>query len=296
MDHKAFIASLSPDALARLNRTEDAAGIWHLAVHFGLIGGLGAWIALGGPLWWALLVPQGIAICFLFTLEHEATHKTPFRSAWLNEWVGRICGLLIVQPFEWFRYFHLAHHRHTNIPGKDPELLAGAKPDGWRAYLWHVSGLPFWRAMIGQTLRNAAGADPGDYVPERARSRVRKEARVMLAFYAVALASPAVSAVLFWVWILPALLGQPFLRLYLLAEHGRCAFVADMFQNTRTTYTNRIVRFLAWNMPYHTEHHALPQVPYHRLPELHRMMQGHHGVTSEGYLAFNRDYTRDFRV
>lgn len=49
-------------------------------------------------------------------------------------------------------------------------------------------------------------------------------------------------------------------------------------------------------MPYHTEHHALPQVPFHRLPELHGMMQGHHGVTSEGYATFNRDYTRGFRV
>ncbi|MDD9726618.1 fatty acid desaturase family protein [Roseovarius sp. SK2] len=295
MDHREFIAALPRDKLAGLAEAENAPGLFRLALHFGLIVLFGVWIGLGGPLWWALLIPQGIAICFLFTLEHEATHKTPFRTLWLNEWVGRVCGLLIVQPFEWFRYFHLAHHRHTNIPGKDPELLAGAKPESWRAYVWHVTGLPFWWAMIGQTLRNAVGGDPGDYVPERARPRVVREARVMLTIYALAFSSLPVTPVLFWAWIFPALLGQPFLRLYLLAEHGRCAFVADMFRNTRTTYTNRLVRFLAWNMPYHTEHHALPQVPFHRLPELHGMMQGHHGVTSEGYAAFNRDYTSGFR-
>ncbi|QFT82883.1 Delta(12)-fatty-acid desaturase [Roseovarius sp. THAF27] len=295
MDHREFIATLPRDVLAGLTEAENAPGVFRLAVHFGLIGLFGVWIGLGWPLWGALLIPQGIAICFLFTLEHEATHKTPFRSPWLNEAVGRVCGLLIVQPFEWFRYFHLAHHRHTNIPGEDPELLAGAKPEGWRAYLWHVTGLPFWAAMLTRTLRNAAGVDPGDYVPERARPRLVREARAMLALYAVALASLVVTPLLFWAWILPALLGQPFLRLYLLAEHGRCAFVADMFRNTRTTHTNRIVRFLAWNMPYHTEHHALPQVPFHRLPELHGMMQGHHGVVSDGYVEFTREYAATLR-
>jgi len=92
-----------------------------------------------------------------------------------------------------------------------------------------------------------------------------------------------------WVWLLPCLLGQPFLRLYLMAEHGRCAFSANIFENTRTTLTNRIIRFLAWNMPYHTEHHALPQVPFHNLPALHAEMQGHHRVLARGYLRVTRE-------
>ena len=96
----------------------------------------------------------------------------------------------------------------------------------------------------------------------------------------MALTGLAIWPVLFWVWILPCLPGQPVLRLYLLAEHGRCPFVADMLKNTRTTFTNRIVRFLAWNMPYHVEHHTLPQVPFHRLPDLHDRMQPHLKVTA----------------
>ena len=295
MDHKIFVASLSSDRLASLNETADAPGLRHLAGHAGLIVFLGLWIAQGWILWPLAMVAQGIALCFLFTLQHEATHKTPFRTPWLNEWVGRAAGLLIVQPFEWFRYFHLAHHRHTNIPGKDPELMAGAKPETWPAYLRHVSGLPYWRAMAGVVVNNALGRDPGDYVPARARVRVQAEARWMLAAYALAGLWLMASPLLLWVWILPGLLGQPFLRLYLLAEHGRCPFVADMLQNTRTTLTNRIVRFLAWNMPYHIEHHTLPQVPFHKLPDLHRDMQGHHGVLENGYAAFTADYARHLR-
>lgn len=295
MDHKAFIATLPRETLAALNETRDAPGLWHLAGHFGLIFLFGLWIARGWLGWPLILLVQGVTICFLFTLEHEATHKTPFKTLWINEWVGRITGLMILQPFEWFRYFHLAHHRHTNDPNKDPELLAGAKPETRTAYICHVSGLPFWWAMARIVINNALGKNSGDYIPERARIRVRSEARIMLAIYAVAALSLIFSPLLFWVWMLPCLLGQPFLRLYLLAEHGRCAFVANMLENTRTTLTNRIVRFLAWNMPYHIEHHSLPQVPFHQLPELHRHMRGYHGVLTDGYHRFTSDYMTGLR-
>jgi fatty acid desaturase len=63
-----------------------------------------------------------------------------------------------------------------------------------------------------------------------------------------------------------------------------------MFQNTRTTFTNRLVRLLAWNMPYHVEHHVWPAVPFHRLPEVHALMKDVLRVTSDGYAAFSREY------
>lgn len=290
MDHREFAATIAKEELDALNETADAPGLVHLAGHLALICGFGVWIAFGWPLWQVVLVAQGITICFLFTLEHEATHKTPFRTLCLNEWVGRFCGLMILLPFTWFRYFHLAHHRYTNIPGKDPELEAGAKPETWAEYLRFVSGLPYWWGMAQQTLGNALGRDPGRYIPSHAKARVVVEARWMLVVYALALGSLIFKPVLFWVWVVPCFVGQPFLRLYLLAEHGRCAFVANMFENTRTTYTNRIIRFLAWNMPYHVEHHSLPQVPFHKLPELHGRMVGHHRVTSNGYAEFTAGY------
>ncbi len=116
------MAGLSPEVKAALTARSDAAGLGHLAGHLGAIVLCGALIAAGVPGWWVLLPVQGVLVIFLFTLEHEATHKTPFASEPLNEWVGRACGFLILLPFGWFRYFHLAHHRWTNIAGRDPEL------------------------------------------------------------------------------------------------------------------------------------------------------------------------------
>ncbi|KMW56841.1 putative hydrocarbon oxygenase MocD [Candidatus Rhodobacter oscarellae] len=292
MDHKDVIAALPRQDLARLTQRQNRAGLWHLAGHLGLIVIVGAGIALRVPLWPLLLPLQGVLIVFLFTLEHEATHKTPFASGWLNEAVGHLSGLLILLPFTWFRYFHLAHHKYTNDPERDPELLAGGHPKTRAAYLWHVSGLPYWAGTARVLVVNALGRAGGSYLPQRALPRVAWEARAYLAVYAAAALSLAVSPLLFWVWLLPALLGQPALRLYLLAEHGRCAHVADMLSNTRTTFTNRVVRFLAWNMPYHIEHHAVPNVPFHRLPELHAHMAPHLKETAPGYRAFTRDYVQ----
>ncbi len=289
MDHIQFVASLPTEEKLRLTTLSNAKGLWHLAGHLGLIAILGGLIAAEVPGWPLLLLPQGIALIFLFTLEHECTHRTPFATPALNNLVGRACGFVLLLPFEWFRYFHLAHHRWTNLAGKDPELDS-PKPETGRQWLWHVSGLPYWGGMAKLTCALALGGGKAPYLPAPALPRIRAEARLLLAGYALVAASLLVSPLLVWLWLLPVLLGQPFLRLYLLAEHGDCPRVANMLENTRTTFTTALVRFLAWNMPYHVEHHSYPAVPFHGLPRLHGLIKDHLKVTADGYLAFSKAY------
>lgn len=288
-DHRTFLAALPAADKAALTGTSNGAGLIHLAGHAGLILAIGALIAARVPYWQLLLPVQGVLLIFLFTLEHECTHRTPFRSPALNDWAGRVCGVLILLPFAWFRAFHLAHHRFTNLPGKDPELES-PKPETWAGWLIHVSGLPAWRDTIRLLIRLGLGRERAAYLPGRALPRMEREARIMLVLYAVAALSLVWSPVLIWIWLVPVVLGQPALRIYLLAEHGDCPRVANMFENTRTTFTTRAMRFLAWNMPYHVEHHVLPTVPFHRLPDLHRLIRDELKVTADGYAAFTRDY------
>jgi len=284
MDHRQIIAALSPADRAFLTETADAPGLRHLAGHLGAIVLIGALIHAGVPGWPVLLLPQGILIVFLFTLLHETLHETPFATRSLNRAVGLFCGFALILPPGWFRYFHLAHHRHTQIPGKDPELDS-PKPETRTAYLWHISGMPVWIAQVRTLFSNALGLCRDRYVPKTRRDRIAREARVMQAGYGALLAVSLVmhSTALIWVWLLPLILGQPVLRVYLLAEHGRCAHVADMLANSRTTFTNRLVRWLAWNMPYHAEHHSLPTVPFHKLPALHARIAPHLKETGDGY-------------
>lgn len=296
MDHRTIIASLTPEQRDRLTEKSDRAGLAQLAVHGGLIVVLGALIAMKVPFWWALLLPQGILVVFLFTLLHEAVHLTPFRTPWINEVVARACGFILCLPSDWFRYFHFAHHRYTQDPENDPEL-ASPKPETVWQYVRHVSGLPVWWGAVKGLFVNALGRNDAAYIPPKGRAKVRLEAQVTVTLYLL-LATASVyfrTPVLLWIWIVPALLGQPFLRLYLLAEHGRCPFVANMLENTRITRTTWLVRRLAWNMPYHAEHHSYPGVPFHRLPDFHAIVENHLKEVEDGYVRFNAKYIESLR-
>jgi len=294
MDHRALLQSLTPAQRKDLTARSDSIGLKHLAVHWGAILLLGALIALRVPFWQLLLLPQGILVIFCFTLLHETVHRTAFKSQWLNDGVARVCSFLIVLPADWFRAFHFAHHRFTQDPKNDPELVE-EKPKSLGGYLWAVSGLPVWRSHWTTLVQNALGRCDQPFVTAAVRPKAIGEARVMLALYGLllALSWAAGSTLLLFVWVIPALLGQPFLRLYLMAEHSRCPFVANMLANSRTTYSNRLVRRIAWNMPYHAEHHAYPAVPFHRLPAFHAFTAPHLQVTERGYLSFHRQVLAD---
>jgi fatty acid desaturase len=287
-DHRAVVAALSHEERQAITEQSDGPGLLRFGVHFGLVLGLGGWIAAGGAYWPLLMVPQGILIVFLFTPLHETIHETAFRTPALNRAVSWISGTLIFIPPLWFRYFHFAHHRHTHDPDNDPELMS-PKPKTVREYAIYLSGIPYFIAMARVIAANARGTAKDRFVPPKGKPKVVRESRKLAVVYAVlaAVSLAAGSAVLIWAWLVPALIGQPFLRAYLLAEHTLCPHVADMFGNTRTTFTNRLVRFFAWNMPFHAEHHAYPGVPFHKLPRFHRLVREHLRVTEEGYRRFH---------
>jgi fatty acid desaturase len=292
MDHTALIKSLPPEVKARLNARSDIAGLRHLALYLLALMLTSAGIFAQIPLWPLLMIPQGILLVFLFTLSHECTHQTPFASPWLNEACGHAIAPLLGLPFIWFRYFHLAHHKHTNDPAHDPEIAAQPRPQTRSDWLLYLSGLPYWRGMARTLWANARGHISAPYLPARRHKAMRVEARIILGLYALGALSLLWSPLILWLWLIPVLIAQPALRAYLLAEHGLCPPVADMFENSRTTYTSRVIRALAWNMPYHAEHHSLPQVPFHQLPALHRLTRAHLKSTSQGYGEFSAAYLR----
>ena len=295
IDHRLVVAGLDAETRQRLVARSDFRGLVQLGAHWGLIAVLAWAVAARVPLWPLLMVPLGILIMFQFTALHEATHETAFRTPWLNAIVTHVGGTLVMVAPEWFKFFHLAHHRHTQDPDHDPELET-AKPDTLGKYLLYLSGLPVWRSSLAVLVRNAVGRVGYSYVPERRKPRLVLEAQLMLAFYLLCILASVVagSTLLVWIWLVPALLGQPFLRAYLLAEHTRCPLVANMLENSRTTFTTALVRFVAWNMPYHAEHHAYPTVPFWKLPAFHAMIRDRLLTTERGYVRFHRRLLSSF--
>jgi fatty acid desaturase len=286
------VAVIGRAELKRLSERSDAPGLLHLCGHLGLLIVTSAVIfATFGTTWlWPAMFVHGVVLIFLFAPLHETIHRTAFRSRALNDVVAFVIGMLVVLPREYFRAFHFAHHRFTQ-EAADPEL-ATPKPASIRQFLWYVSGLPVWWLALKELVERACGVlrEPF-YATDRVRRGVILESRWILAIYGAALAgSLAVgSTVLLWYWIIPLLLGQPMLRLYLLAEHSACARGPDMLENSRTTYTNALVRFLAWNMPFHAEHHAWPSIPFHALPRTNAIIRDKLRKTAPGYRAALRE-------
>ena len=293
------VRGLDRATVLALSRRSDARGLLQLGLHLGLLGVTGSAIALS-PGWWRApaIVLHGIVLDFLFCALHESVHRTAFASRRLNDTVAWITGALLLLPADYFRLFHFAHHRFTQDPARDPELIT-PKPTSLAAYLWFASGLPNWRARLKGTLRHAwTGRVREPFIPPAQHRAVVREARLVWALYlgllAGALALGRVDALLDY-WILPALAGQPLLRLFLHAEHIGCAHDPDMFANTRTTETNALVRRLTWDMPFHVEHHAYPSVPFHALARLHPLIRDRIKVRAPGYLALHRAFLRDLR-
>jgi len=291
--HRNVVSSLTFEQRTELLKRSDYPGIVHLAAHWSCIITTALLIHGRVPYWQLLLPIQGIFIVFLFSLLHETIHRTPFKTRWINIFVSNACGFLIVLGPIWFRSFHTNHHRYTNDPTKDPELIT-KKPETWIEYLFYLSGIPVWYLQLRRLFVGAFKTTQDSFVAVTIRPAIKREARRFLLGYAVlAFASWYMqTTVLLWTWLIPLIFGQPFLRAFLLAEHGGCPDVGNMLENTRTTFTNPVVRFFTWNMPYHAEHHTFPAVPFHNLPELHQYTKAHLQVTERGYVRFHRNFTK----
>ena len=283
--------SASPAAIRALSVQNNAPAALRILSQLGLIVAMAVLTSMlvnayGVLAALPLMAIQGFCIAFLFTALHETAHKTAFRTRLLNAVVGQLCGMLIGLPYEYYRLFHWDHHRHTQNLEKDPELIAGSRTDSLPRRVLSFTGLPQLGNRLLLMLHHAVtGKVTAPWVPEDKRSLIVWEARAYTALYlALAAGSAALaSPLLLWVWIVPVLIGQLFLRPYLYAEHTGCGHSSSALENTRTTYTNGIVRWFAWNMPYHAEHHAFPSVPFHALPELNRLVAARIVHREHGY-------------
>ena len=299
MNQSESLSAQEQETIWSLTQARDLPGLLHLLLQFGLIV-ISALVVLFSE---AILIQStailvlGILLAFLFAPLHESVHKTAFATPWLNKVVGWICGWILILPPKYFQTFHMAHHRFTQIQGKDPELDK-AKPENLLQHLWYLSGLPYWIGQIGALIGFALGKSNPDYMKTSRRLEVIKEARIYIMLYLVTIVTSIISdsTLLLFLWVIPILLGQPFLRGFLVAEHTGCPQVSDMFQNTRTTLTNPLVQWLCWNMCFHIEHHAFTGLPFHQLPNAHRILKPKLKNLGHGYIGVNRKVIQQLKT
>lgn len=226
--------ALTRKELKTLMRRSDGPAARRLAIWALMLLCTGSLVHLALDTWaiWPAMLLHGIVLVHHFALQHECVHYTPFKTRWLNDVAGNICGFIIGLPHQFFRYEHCDHHTHTQVHGEDPELIA--LPRTIWGYLWFLSSAPYWWGKAKEFSRHIAGrmsdADK-TFVPKEAYGTVFREARIMAGLYAAILAVCVVTGWWgpLWFWWLPVFLGEPVMRFVRLAEHvGRrtCATCA----------------------------------------------------------------------
>jgi fatty acid desaturase len=261
-----------------------------------------AWAVMswGGPLWNILLSQFvfGLFCCSFFACEHETAHKTAFKSKRLNDIAGRLVGIVHLYSLTAFRELHFTHHRHTHVPGLDPEISFGNRPmpsmvKTLPSYFSWLTGIPILSFKILMLIFGAVG------MPEFARKNlfpfVRQEVRFRLAiesiyilfFQCILLYLTKYVYIGFIALFIGQLVGHGLLATYTVTEHNGLPYEGNILNRTRSMRTSNAVKILMWNMPYHAEHHAYPSIPFHALPKLHELIKDEITHRHETYPKFH---------
>jgi len=288
---------LSPEELKILNERSNFKGILQFSGHLAVILASGY---LWGNSHWLIAFPSvvvyGFSLATMFATLHECCHRTAFENNRLNEGIAWFAGLLSFYNSTFYRRYHKWHHRYTQIPDKDPEL-ENPKPQNLPEYLLEISAIPWWRGKILGHFRIAFGKlENCPYISETARAEVIRSTRLQLLVYLIAIAVSIFFKQPWFLiyWLLPLAIGQPILRMILLAEHTGCTYDENPLTNTRTTLTLWPIRFLMWNMPYHAEHHLYASIPFHSLAKAHTKLLPQLERVESGYLKVNGNIIASF--
>lgn len=289
---------IDPARLRSLCVASNAKGAVQTFSHLGAVALSGTLLWVTRGTWWAvpIFAVHGVLLNFLYAGQHELSHWTVFRTGWPNEWLGRLFGFVLFYPRTFDQIQHMAHHRFTQDWSRDGELVRPRYT--LLSYLGWMSGITYWYTRWRRILRFSAGVVTEPYLPPRRHPELIRESRLHLAGYAVvagvSLMAGSDAAVV--LWLAPMLTMKWVHQMQNTMEHLGLPHEDNVLVNTRSTRTNAVMRWMGWQMQYHTAHHAFPGVPFHRLHELNAAIFTERGASppSMTYLGFQIAALRAF--
>ena len=301
--------TLSKNRLQQLMQRKNNPALRRFIILYLLFLGVSYWVVLSweGQLWNVLLAQFsfGILCCSIFAAEHETVHGTAFQNKKSNQIAAFLAGLAHIYPSSLFRALHFTHHRHTHVPGLDPEISLGHRVapsvlSSLPFYLSFLSGFPLLLFKLGMLFFGALGMpeivrkNVYPFVNPKKRKKIALESIIILFFYLGILFLAIRVNDGFWGILVGQIIGHCLLSTYLVMEHNGLPHEGNILEKTRSIHTNKFVKLLMWNMPYHAEHHAYPAVPFHALPKLHNAIKGELKHKTEEYPSFHWTVLKKF--
>jgi fatty acid desaturase len=276
-----YSCKISRPRLIELMQRRDGPAIRDTLIWFAALIITGTLGYLTWGTWWT--VPCFVVYGVLYNSAagprwHEASHRTPFKTTWMNDVLHEVAGFMMFRESVPWRWSHTRHHTDTLIVGRDPEIHVPRPADllGFALDFFHLkSGPKEFAHMVLHCFGRLTAAEE-TYIPDEERHKVYRNARIYLLIYAAVGAwAMAIHSILPFMYVgLPCFYGAWLGVIFAMTNHaGLAEDVLDHRLNTRTLYMNPIFRFLYWEMNYHIEHHMFPMVPYHALAKLHQELK-----------------------
>ncbi|WP_120631493.1 fatty acid desaturase [Ruegeria sp. EL01] len=256
------------------------------------LGSVLIWATLGTLWMWPAMFILGVFLTVpSYSFSHECAHGTAFRTRWLNETVLWVTSLLYMEEPLHRRYTHTNHHTHTWHVGKDSQMPFDT-PMGFGGWLTEITGfglLRFHMAVFWHLATRQYSDTMKMVTPEGEFPKMTRNARIMLAIYALIVVAPF--AGVWWpVWfiVVPRVLGAPVMLLFTLIQHVELQENSpSILESTRSFQGSWLANFLYMNMNNHVEHHLYPNVPFHALPDLADAVKGQVPEPDPGFVRTN---------
>lgn len=292
--------------LAPYRMAENGRAVFELLITLGPFLALwaGIWGLMQAGHYWSVIgfVPAGALLVRLFIIQHDCGHQSMFSNKKVNDWVGRLIGILTLTPYDHWKRGHALHHASSgNLDRRGmgdvvtltvEEYKAATK---WEQLKYRMYRHPVVMFGIGPAYvfflynRLPIGA---------MKNGVKPWASTLLTNLGVAL----LYGVLIWAvgWKIFVLIQIP--TVLVAASIGVWMFyVQHQFDETHWSRTSEWTRenaalqgssfydlpkWLMWatgNIGVHHVHHLSARIPFYQLP---RILKAHPELKSVGRLTF----------
>ncbi len=248
---------------------------------------LSMWLSLrfGYGLYLLLTVPAAGLLVRLFMIQHDCGHGSFFRHRLVNDWVGRVIGVITLTPYDFWRRAHGIHHATSG--NLDRRGIGDIDTLTVREYL----ALSRWRRLAYRLYRHPIvmfGVGPSYLfiVRHRLPFGLTREGwgpwvSTMATNGAIAL---VVAAMMWWIGVGPFLLvhlpitvvgGAIGVWLFYVqhqfehtvwSENRNWSFAAAALHGSSHYDLPAVLRWFTANIGVHHVHHLCSRIPFYRLP------------------------------
>lgn len=235
-----------PTAMLFVVSMGGIAAVWYLALTDAI------------PLWVGAIA-NGLITYLLFSVIHDASHKSLSNIPWINETIGAI-GLFFLFPYApmvLLRWVHNKHHSHTNGP-KDPDLFEHESPWWQIPFRWmFFDGAYIWYFIkYGQNVRKKHGTELIVYYS------------LLMLLFAAAIYF-GFGWQLFMLWFVPSRITLFIIAIVFVILPHHPALVAqeeDPYMATTMRFGwEWLLNPLLVYQNYHLIHHLYPEIPFYRM-------------------------------